>query len=125
MARPRTVTNNVRLVFWVMVELMRDRQTGKRDTVNAACGRVGKHLAKCFLGGRHPDFETIRGHHKKFEQLMRRSNSGDEAQAAYAMLENARRRRDLLEWQIDTWALVLDPQTLRDLGYNVVVVHRD
>ncbi len=78
---------SITMTIWVMVELMRDRQqvTRERWSVREGCRRLEKHLAACFLGGKRLSLETIRDHYKKFERVMRRSNSG-------AVVEQARQR---------------------------------
>jgi hypothetical protein len=111
------------MTLWLLVELARDRQQWglPRLSVLEASKRVAKHLAECFRGGRQLPPETIRRYHKKFEKVMRRSNSGVEAVRAKMLLDNARQRRDLLGWETSLWMLVLDPDTIRALGYEVVI----
>lgn len=116
------VKPSIPLVLWVMVELMRDRkERGRpRASVRDASGRLAKHLAECFQGGRVLEWETVRDHHKRFGRTMRQSNTGAESELAKGLLDLARKRRDLLGWDTSTWALVIDPTTLAALGYRQV-----
>ena len=116
------VKPSIPLRLWVMVELMRDRkELGRpRASVRDASARVAKHLAECFQGGRVLTAETVRDHHKRFERVMQRSNSGAEAELAKGLLDLARKRRDLLGWETSTWMLVLDLTALTALGYEAV-----
>ena len=88
-------------------------------SVLQASKHVEEHLAQCFRGGRKfsGSGETIRRHHKRFEKVMRRSNSGEEARRAKMLLDHARQRRELTS----LWALVLDPAALQALGYEVII----
>jgi hypothetical protein len=114
---------SITMTIWVMVELMRDRQqvTRERWSAREGCNRLEKHLAKCSLDGRHLPLETIRDHYKKFERVMRRSNSGAVSELARLRLAFARLKRDLSGWDISTWALVVDPFQLEAAGYKLTL----
>jgi hypothetical protein len=119
----KEVKPSIPMVLWLLVELARDRQQGdlSRLSVLQASKRVAEHLTESFRGGRKLTTETIRRHHKRFENVMRRSNSGEEALRAKMLLNNARQRRELLGWDTSLWALVLDPAALQALGYEVII----
>ena len=56
---------------------------------------------------------------RKFEAIMRKSNSGEERKLAVGFLEFARQRRELWGWDVSTWALVIDPTVLKKLGFDI------
>jgi hypothetical protein len=111
------------MTLWLLVELARDRQQWglPRLSVLQASKHVAEHLAESFRGGRKLSGETVRRHHKKFEKVMRRSNSGEEASRAKLLLAHARQRRELFGWDTSLWALVLDPAAIQALGYEVII----
>lgn len=114
------VKPSIPLVIWVLVELMRDRSEAGRERASArqGCKLLEKHLAECFQGGHRLGFEAIRRHYKKFETVMRRSNSGSQSDCAKGFLEYARQRRNVLGWKANTWTLVIDPDWLPLMGYQ-------
>ena len=65
---------SIPLLFWVFVELMRDRKGGRpRLSARRGCERLEKELALTFKGGRVLPEETIRRHYRNFVATMRRS----------------------------------------------------
>lgn len=122
--RKLEVKPSVRMVFWVLVELLRDRREPghKRASASEAARRLDRHLKECMPGpGREMEWETIRDHYKKFERVMRQSNTGEEAELAQRLLDNARQRRNLFGWDTSTWMLVIDPAMLLAAGYEVTI----
>jgi hypothetical protein len=118
----KAVKPSIPMHLWLMVELARDRRRwGKpRASAREASHRLAEELAECFQGGRELPPETIRRYHKEFDRVMRRG--GEEAELARRLLDNARRRRELLGWETSTWALVFDPFVLPALGYELVLI---
>lgn len=123
----RPVKTSVLMAMWLLVELKRDKQRegAARSSVRQASEAVAEHLRETWLGGKSLDAETIRGHYKRFEAIVRKSNTGDEALTAGKMLATARFRRDLYGWDTSTWMLVFDPIGLKALGYDVEIDGRN
>ena len=126
-SRGRPAFKNIPLIFWVLVEVMRDRkEPGRdRDTVRNACKRLEMEFAKDFNGPRELKSETIRRYYKKFEKTLRRLNSGEELAKANAELFAARTRRDFLGWDTSPWMFVISPAGLAARGVNVVIPRVD
>jgi hypothetical protein len=102
----KAVKPSIAMTLWLMVELARDRQRwGKpRASKQEAAHRVAEELAECFQGGRVLPPETVRRYHKEFQRVVRRG--GEAAEHANRLLEDARARRQLLDWHTETWLLV-------------------
>lgn len=95
--------------LWVMVELMRDREGRPPLSVRGGAAVLAKRIPRDIVSDRVWNAETIRRHHKAFETLMRRSNSGDERRLAERLLTIGRARRQGLGRQTNIWLLVAEP----------------
>ena len=122
-ARGRPQFKEVPMGIWVLVERMRARigPGRSRDSVRSACDRLEKKLTKDIVGPRDLKWETFRDHYKKFEKTMRRSNSGEELARANNLLVIARKRREVLGWDVSPWLFVMEPEVLAAEGVEVIL----
>jgi hypothetical protein len=119
--RPEVGTK-VKLLFYVMMELERDRRDGRpRDSERNACDRLARHFEKELVVRRKLTAETIRRHVKDFKRILRKSNSDEQAAEAARTLAMGRANREVIGWDASTWLFVLDPQSLKASGVNVLI----
>jgi hypothetical protein len=109
-----------KVTIWLLVELLRDRQTRKRADVRPAVRKLNEMLPKWFTNAGHMvKFEGLREHHKAIEREVKAGTPA--GRKALEMLATARARRELWGWDTSAWLLIADAQELREQGYNVVL----
>lgn len=114
--RPKTKIGT-HLMFWLLVELMRDRENRpERHSVRAASDKLADQLSWCFSGHLVMPADTIRDHYKRFEQ-----NSGTERADAERLLELGRARRADMGWKTTALTLITNREDWEATGFDPII----
>jgi hypothetical protein len=107
---------SISMMFWAYVELMRDRQSGPRLPVRAACGRLQKAFSEDLKGGRILTFETIRRHYKAVDK------DQEAKAAAIEFYRIGHGIREQLGWHTSPWMWLMNPALFTAMGYTATVL---